>query len=285
MVRQGKKATNKSPRVESGLSGCTTLQGPVSEPNSVGCYRQLNSGSLHKKTRRNPLSGDVCSTVKNHDLVPSLPNNSKSQAHSRMSECDGRSLVQVKPSPINRMVATSAGVQTDLSKVVHSSHTSICQSPEPQSSNICISRPRPKCLRHICSQHNLVGSHCLCILCHGSPTHGNPKDQAMQLPDHYNSPRLARDALVLGSTEIKLQLPVSTTLLKHFYVFHSNPQHLNLHAWCLGVDNSRNKASLQRWQREWLPLKGHQQGPSTSQGGPCLRSGAEKILWISPPTL
>ena len=56
-----------------------------------------------KKTRRNPLSGDVCSTVKNHDLVPSLPNNSKSQAHSRMSECDGRSLVQVKPSPINRM--------------------------------------------------------------------------------------------------------------------------------------------------------------------------------------
>ena len=50
------------------------------------------------------------------------------------------------------------------------------------------------------------------------------------------------------STEIPLQLPVSTTLLKqsHNYVFHSNPQHLNLHAWCLGVDNSKNKASLWR---------------------------------------
>ena len=52
--------------------------------------------------------------------------------------------------------------------------------------------------------------------------------------------------LVQLLTEIPLQLPVSTTLLKqsHNYVFHSNPQHLNLHAWCLGVDSSKNKASL-----------------------------------------
>ena len=71
----------------------------------------------------------------------------------------------------------------------------------------------------------------------------------------------------------------------HNYVFHSNPQHLNLHAWCLGVDSSKNKASLWRWQRELLPLRGHQQGPSASQSGPYLRNGAEKIRWISPPHL
>ena len=90
--------------------------------------------------------------------------------------------------------------------------------------------------------------------------------------------------LVQLSTEIPLQLPVSTTLLKqsHKYVFHNNPQHLNLHAWCLGADNSKNKASLWRWQRELLPLSGHQQGPSTSQSGPYLKNGAEKIRWISP---
>ena len=59
------------------------------------------------------------------------------------------------------------------------------------------------------------------------------------------------------STEIPLQLPVSTTLLKqsHNYVFHSNPQHLNLHAWCLGVVNSKNKASLWRWQRIAAPQR------------------------------
>ena len=90
--------------------------------------------------------------------------------------------------------------------------------------------------------------------------------------------------LVQLSTEIPLQLPVSRTLLKqsHNYVFHSNPQHLNLHALCLGVDSSKNKASLWRWQRELLPLRGHQQGPSTSQSGPYVRDGAEKIRWISP---
>ena len=44
----------------------------------------------------------------------------------------------------------------------------------------------------------------------------------------------------------------------------------------------QNNASLWKWQRELLPLKGHQQGPSTSQSGPYLRNGAEKIRWISP---
>ena len=90
--------------------------------------------------------------------------------------------------------------------------------------------------------------------------------------------------LVQLSTEIPLQLPVSTTLLKqsHKYMFHNNPQQLNLHTWCLGADNSKNKASLWRWQRELLLLSGHQQGPSTSQSGPYLKNGAEKIRWISP---
>ena len=61
--------------------------------------------------------------------------------------------------------------------------------------------------------------------------------------------------IVQLSTEIPLQLPVSTTLLKqsHKYVFHNNPQQLNLHAWCLGADNSKNKASLWRWQRIAAP--------------------------------
>ena len=90
--------------------------------------------------------------------------------------------------------------------------------------------------------------------------------------------------LIQLSTEIPLQLPVSTTLLKqsHKYVFHNNPQQLNLHAWCLGADNSKNKASLWRWQRELLLLSGHQHGSSTSQSGPYLKNGAEKIWWISP---
>ena len=93
--------------------------------------------------------------------------------------------------------------------------------------------------------------------------------------------------LVQLSTEIPLQLPVSTTLLKqsHNYVFH-NPHQLNLHAWCLGADNSKNKASLWRWQRELLLLSGHQQGPSTSQSGPFFEKWCrENSLDFSTPSV
>ena len=70
--------------------------------------------------------------------------------------------------------------------------------------------------------------------------------------------------LVHLSTEIPLQLQVSTTLLKqsHNHMIH--------------------KTSLWRWQRDLLLLKDHQQGPSTSPSRAFLRNGAEKIWWISP---
>ena len=89
VVRSGKKATHKCPRIEGGLPGPLRLQGPVPESNSVSCDRQLNSGSLHQQTRRNSLSRDVRSPVENHDLVPSLPHNIESQTHCRVPECDG----------------------------------------------------------------------------------------------------------------------------------------------------------------------------------------------------
>ena len=208
--------------------------------------------------------------------MPSLSHNIESQAHSRVPECDGRPSIPVKPSAVNRMVTTSARIQTDLPKVVHTSCRLICHSSEPQTSTVRISCPRPKGLEHRCSGHKLDESHYLCLPSYGSRSQGDPKDQAMPLPWFWD--------LVQLSTEIPLQLPVSTTLLKqsHNYVFHNNPQQLNLHAWCLGADNSKNKASLWRWQRELLLLRGHQQGPSTSQSGPYLKNGAEKIRWISP---
>ena len=96
------------------------------------------------------------------------------------------------------MVTASAGVQTDLSQVVHSSCRSICHSSEPQTSTVRVSSPTPKWLGHRCSEHKLDGSHCLCLPSDGSPSQGDPKNQTMPLPDHRNSPRLAREALVLG---------------------------------------------------------------------------------------
>ena len=163
MVRPGKKATHKRSRIEGDLPGPSKFQLPVPEPNSATCNGQLISGSLHKQTRRNSLSRYVCSPVEDHYLVPSLSHNLESQTHSRVSECDFRPSVQVEPSAVHGMVTASAGVQTDLPKVVHTSCRLICHSSEPQTSTVRISCPRPKGLGHRCSEHKLDGSHCLCL--------------------------------------------------------------------------------------------------------------------------
>ena len=186
------------------------LQGSVPESNSVSCDVQLNSGSLHQQTRRNTLSRDVRSPVEDHDLVPSLPHNIESQAHSRVPECDGRPTVQVQPSAVNRMVTAPTGVQTDLPEVVHTSCRLICHSPEPQAPTVRVSYPTPKGLGHRCSKHKLDKPHGLCVPSYGSPSQGDPKDQAMSLPDHRNSPRLARDALVLGPSAALNRDPTTT---------------------------------------------------------------------------
>ena len=183
----------------------------MSKPNSAGCNGQLNSSSLHKQTRRNRLGGDVCSPVENPDLVPSLQDNVKSQTHSRVCECNGQPTVQVKPSPVNRMVTAFAGVQTDLSQVVHSSCRSICHSSKPQTSTLRVSSPRPECLGHRCSKHKLVGPHSLCLPSNSPLSQGDLKDKTVQLSNHCNSPRLARDALVLGPSAALNRDPTSAT--------------------------------------------------------------------------
>ena len=214
VVRAGKKATHKCPRIEGGLPGPSRLQGPVPESNSVSCDGQLNSGSLHQQARGNSLSRDVRSPVENHDLVPSLPYNIESQAHSRVSECDGRPPIQVQPSAVNRMVSAPSGLQANLPEVVHPSCRLIRHSPESQTPSICVSYPRPKGLEHRCSEHKLDQPHGLRLPSYGSPSQGDPKDQAMPLPDHRDSPRLARDALVLGPSAALNRDPTTTPSVK-----------------------------------------------------------------------
>ena len=127
-----------------------------------------------------------------------------------MPECDGRPTFQVQPSAVNRMVSAPAGIETDLPEVVHTSCRLICHSLEPQTSTVRISCPRPKGLGHRCSKHKLDQPHGLCLPPYSSPSQRDPKDQAMSLLDHRDSPRLARDALVLGPSAALNRDPTTT---------------------------------------------------------------------------
>ena len=118
------------------------------------------------------------------------------------------------------MVSASAAVQTDLPKVFHTSCRPICHSSEPQTSTVRISCPKPKGLGHKCSEHKLDRSHCLCLPSNGSPSQGDPKNQTM--PDHRNSPRLARDVLVLGPSAALNRDPSTTSSVNNSS--HTVPQ-------------------------------------------------------------
>ena len=107
----------------------------------------------------------------------------------------------------------------------------------------------------------------------------------MLLPDHRNSPRLAKVALVLGPSAALNRDPTTTSSVKNSsqtvpqlcvpqQSTASQPPHL--------VSRSGQLQEQGFSVQELLPLRGHQQGPSTSQSGPYLRNGAQKIWWISP---
>ena len=241
VVRPGKKATHKCPRVEGGLPGPSKLQGPVPEPNSASCNGQLNSGSLHKQTRRNSLSRDVCSPVEDHDIPGCLNVMADLLPRSNQVQSTEWSLhLQV----FKQICQNWFTLHVDLfaTHLNHKLPLYVSPIPDPKAWDIdalninwtgltAYAYP-PTALLHRVIQ-KIRQCYCLIIVI---------------VPDWPGMPWFWD--LVQLSTEIPLQLPVSTTLFKqsHNYVFHSNP-HLNLHAWCVGVDSSKNKASLWRWQR------------------------------------
>ena len=155
----------------------------------------------------------------------------------------------INSNSVNGVVSTPSGVQKNLHKVVHTSAGSVCHSAKPQVATICLSSSRSKRMEHGCSTHKLVKPCSLCLPSNSSTsksnTNGPPNCLLILIvpgmPWFWD--------LVCLSVEIPLQLPASPNLLKQLsnQVFHNNPQYLNLHAWCLGVSNSKNKVSLLKW--------------------------------------
>ena len=78
--------------------------------------------------------------------------------------------------------------------------------------------------------------------------------------DNPNHPRLGVKTVVLGPNGDVWTYPDNyhpfCTLLKQPLKnhYHANPTSLNLHAWYLGVQLSKNMGSVQRWQKELLLL-------------------------------
>ena len=97
------------------------------------------------------------------------------------------------------------------------------------------------------------------------------------MQDDCTGPRVARDAIVLGSggsldqgtpTAPSLEDTTETT------TFQQIPQQR-------GVPESTHL----RWQKQLRHLKGNPQEKSINQGGPFMGDGAHRIRWTSPQQL
>ena len=89
--------------------------------------------------------------------------------------------------------------------------------------------------------------------------------------------------LVNMSSQVPLSLPNLPSLLTQPFnqIPHRNLTNLNLHAWLLEPQRSKNRASLRQWQQGLRLLKEDQPDQSMRQSGPFLQSGASLIRWTS----
>ena len=247
VVRSGKKATHKCPRLEGGLPGPSRLQGPVPEPNSaVATDNSTVVAYINKQGGTH--SAEMCTllwkimtwchhyhiTLKARHIPGCL--NVMADLLSRSNQVQSTEW-SLHPQVFKRICQKWFTPHVDLfaTHLNHKLPLYVSPVPDPKAwdidalninwTNLTAYAYPPTALLHKVIQ-KIKQCHCLIIvIAPGLPG----------IPWFWD--------LVQLSTEIPLQLPVSTTLLKqsHKYVFHNNPQQLNLHVWCLGADSSRTR--------------------------------------------
>ena len=141
------------------------------KPNSVGCYRQLDSSSLYKQTR-GTHSAEMCYyriTLRARHIPGCL--NVMADFLSQM----------FKQICFKWFTPHVDHVDLFASHLNHKVPLYVSPVPDQHAWDIdALNR-------------SWSGSHCICLPSHDSPSQGDPKNQAMQLPDHCTSSRLARD--------------------------------------------------------------------------------------------
>ena len=209
VVRSEKKTTHICPRIEGGLPGPSRLQGPVPESNSVSCDGQLNSGSLHQQ-QGGTHSAEMCAllwkimtwghhyliTLKARHVLGCL--NVMADLLSRSNQVQSTEW-SLHPQVFKQICQKWFTPHVDLfaTHLNHKLPLYVSPIPDPRAWDIDALN---------INWTNLTAY----AYPPTAPSQGDPKDQAITLPDHRNSPRLSRDALVLGPSAALNRDPTTT---------------------------------------------------------------------------
>ena len=287
VVRSGKKATHICPRIEGGLPGPSRLQGPVPESNRVSCDGQLNSGSLHQQ-QGGTHSAEMCAllwkiTTWGHHYLITLKARHVLGCLNVMADLLSRSNQEqstewsLHPQVFKQICQKWFTPHVDLfaTHLNHKLPLYVSPIPDPRAWDIDALN---------INWTNLTAY----AYPPTAPSQGDPKDQAMLLPDYRNSPRLARDALVLGPRAALNRDPTTTPSVNdpaqtvpQVCVPQQPPAPEPPRLVSRSGQLQEQGFSVEVAERIAAPQRSSTRTIYKSNG-PYLKNGAEKIRWISP---
>ena len=226
--------------------------------------------------------------MENLDLVYQTASNSQSPTHPRPAECGSRQAIQTRPDHPNRMVSPSRGLPSDMQQEEKASNRPICYEVQQQVASVS---PVPDPLATAVDALSLPWEDLDAYAFPPAAILGKVVEKLQDspckriiliAPGWPNMPWFWD--LVTMSSQIPLSLPFLPNLLTQPFnqIPHRlNLTNLNLHAWLLEPQQSKNRASLRQWQQELRLFRGDQPDQSIRQSGPYLQSCVSLIRWTS----
>ena len=163
VVPTREQVTHKPLGAESSISSSKRVSNPSLQQDSVGSYRQHNSGCLYQQRRGDEIGLSVCPTVENTVLVHQTASNPQGTSHPRPAERDRRQAIQAWPDHSNRVVTSSRSVPSCMFKVASATSGPVCHQVQQQTTTVCITGTRPPGLGSGCTQPLLGGPGPICL--------------------------------------------------------------------------------------------------------------------------
>ena len=198
LVKQGGSASHQRIGAKSCSPGPKGVSGALARSNRAHLFRQQYSSILSEQ-RRHPFHRNVCSYLENSGIHKFKKDPDKSTTCTWIPKCDSRLPIKKGQGHTNRVVPSPTDIQPNLQSLAHTNGRPVCNSSKLQTSNLCISCPRQKGLENRCIEYLLGRPRRLCLLPSSHPTTSNSKNNNIPMQDDSTGPRVARDAMVLGS--------------------------------------------------------------------------------------
>ena len=282
------QVTHKPLGAESSISSSKRVSNPSLQQDSVGSYRQHNSGCLYQQ-RRGMKSGSLCTL-----LWRILSWCTRQQVTLRARHIPGRlNVIADKLSRLGQTIQTEWSLHPEVLQAVCSRwhqpqvelfatrfHNKLPQFVSP------VPDPQAWAVDALSLSWDDLDPYAFPLAAIFGKVVEKLQDYPCNriiliAPGWPNMPWFWD--LVAMSSQIPLCLPSIPNVVSQPFnqVLHRNLSNLNLHAWLLEPQQSRSKASLRQWQHELRLLKEDQPDLSMRQSGPFLQSGASVIRWTS----